>query len=625
MYTCTCEYCGKEFQSSYKDVKICKECKNRPCEVCGKPFVHDWPYDQHCCSKECRAIWKSDPERNKEWTEKRQQTVQERYGVSNVTYLDSAKEKAHEKKAAKKAERDAVREEERRIKQEQKRIEKEERVKEQKEAKIQASIRKCKLCGQEFIPTSGRNFYCRRDHYATCKICGDQYVIKYADLPYPRNVCYNVTCAVAWRKKRNLEIYGTEDSGNLPENIEKRRQTNLQKYGVDNPFKSEEVKQKIVETNLERYGVDRPTKCDVIKAKQAKTFNERWGDRLNELNSKRAQTCLKKYGVSNPRLIPDVEYRIQQTNLERYGSKFPQTELLKSITNHRKIRLSQVSNLNRSYKKLLDDVGWDTQFEFNIENKWFDLWCPDHSVLVEIDPTFTHYTDGKQIHPSIRPIDKRSQLDKTELANKYGYHCVHVFDWDDKYKIVQLLKRNREKIYARKCSICEVDVNTAREFEQLYHLQGPVRGQLVNIGLYIGDLLIEIMSFGAPRYNENYQWELLRLCSHSDYQVVGGASRLFHHFIQMYSPKSIISYCDRSKFSGSVYEYMGMTLHHVTPPARIWSKGKQKWTDNLLRQQGFDRLSGTSHGKGTSNIELAIQNGWQSVYDCGQLVYEWSN
>ena len=60
-----------------------------------------------------------------------------------------------------------------------------------------------------------------------------------------------------------------------------------------------------------------------------------------------------------------------------------------------------------------------------------------------------------------------------------------------------------------------------------------------------------------------------------------------------------------------------------TSPAKVWSKDGKKITDNLLRQRGYDQLFGTNFGKGTSNEELMIENGWRSVYDCGQSVWEW--
>ena len=129
------------------------------------------------------------------------------------------------------------------------------------------------------------------------------------------------------------------------------------------------------------------------------------------------------------------------------------------------------------------------------------------------------------------------------------------------------------------------------------------------------------MTFGKPRYNKKYEWELLRLCSHPDYIVVGGAERLFKHFIKNYDPQSIISYCDTSKFTGNVYNRLGFVLSTINKPSKIWSKGKTYVTDNLLRQHGYDRLFKTNYGKGTSNEQLMIDNGWLSIYDCGQATY----
>ena len=38
-------------------------------------------------------------------------------------------------------------------------------------------------------------------------------------------------------------------------------------------------------------------------------------------------------------------------------------------------------------------------------------------------------------------------------------------------------------------------------------------------------------------------------------------------------------------------------------------------------QRGYDQLFGASYGKGTSNKDLMIQNGWREVYDCGQSTW----
>ena len=131
------------------------------------------------------------------------------------------------------------------------------------------------------------------------------------------------------------------------------------------------------------------------------------------------------------------------------------------------------------------------------------------------------------------------------------------------------------------------------------------------------------MTFGKPRYNKNYEYELLRLCTKFDFEVVAGASKLFTYFIRHYSPASIISYCDLSKFKGDVYTKLGFNLQSVSNPSLHWYniKTKQHITDNLLRQRGFDQLFGTNYGKGVSNEKLMLEHNFVKIYDAGQATY----
>ena len=131
-------------------------------------------------------------------------------------------------------------------------------------------------------------------------------------------------------------------------------------------------------------------------------------------------------------------------------------------------------------------------------------------------------------------------------------------------------------------------------------------------------------TFGEPRYNKKYEYELLRLCIHSDYYVIGGAEKLFHYFIKHYNPSNIISYCDASKFTGEVYKKLGFVLYRDSIPSKHWYKNSIHITDNLLRQRGFDQLFKTDYGKGTSNDDLMKQHKFLTLWDCGQKTYTWT-
>lgn len=216
-----------------------------------------------------------------------------------------------------------------------------------------------------------------------------------------------------------------------------------------------------------------------------------------------------------------------------------------------------------------------------------------------------------------------SQLNKTITAEENNYHCIHIWDWDNWENIINMLLP-KQKLYARKLQIKEISKQQANVFLNKYHIQNRCNGNIVNLGLYFNNKLVQVMTFGKPRYNKNYQWELLRLCSHNNYMIVGGAERLFKYFVEKYNPKSVLSYCDVSKFTGKVYERLdGFKLKQQTKPQKVWSKNKQKITDNLLRMRGYDQLFNTNYGKGTDNEELMLENGWLPIYDCGQKVFEY--
>ena len=42
------------------------------------------------------------------------------------------------------------------------------------------------------------------------------------------------------------------------------------------------------------------------------------------------------------------------------------------------------------------------------------------------------------------------------------------------------------------------------------------------------------------------------------------------HFLKLYNANNIISYCDFSKFSGDVYNDLGMKLKYITNPVGNW-------------------------------------------------------
>ena len=566
-----CAICGKEFHPTHPRQKVCTDVHTHPCAVCGKPVPYRRPSEIQktmTCSEECRR-------------ELQRRTNVDRRGVSYP--MQSAEvRKNHEA------------------------------------AMLSAHGVEHALQSEEFKEKAKNTI---REHFGT------DWALQSPEVQ-------------AKRRATMLERYGVENPFELEDVRAKSRETWVRKYGVSNPLQSPEVKAKSTSTVLRRYKVTNPMQCAAIARRSKQTrirhFGKFWTQSMqdksiqtwrehygvdnpfasDDIKKKIRQTCLSKYGFTHASKNPEIRKRIEETTMSRYGVPY----YILTDACKKSCAFVRISDINKQWKARLESLGYEVELEKTIGTKSYDLHLVGHDIVIEIDPTYTH----SQIpsHYSDKSIPEDYHREKTRIANEAGFRCIHVFDWDEAEKVLDMLSLNRRTVYARQCDLRAIDSKEAEQFEEIYHLQGKCRGQKFCYGLYYEDSLAAVMTFGKPRWNKAYEYELLRLCTRSDIKIVGGAERMLKRFIDDNKPKSIISYCDIAKFSGDVYSRIGFTRLKDTEPNLIWSKGKKHITNNLLLRRGFDQLFNTNYGKGTSNNELMIQHRWRPVYDCGQMVFE---
>lgn len=508
----------------------------------------------------------------------------------------------------------------------------------------------CAICGETFYSNKKDAKTCNKEHHRICVVCGKDFIVDRWDIrdtcpgqctsikKYGTNHHLQSKKVIAKRKETCLEKYGVDNIGKLPDHLEKMEATSLQKYGVKNYASTQECQDKRRATNLEKYGCEEllanseyrakldqinlekhgtayPMQLEEFKEKQQATMQKKYGVdnamKDAELMARQHQAVFNHYGVNSPMKVPEIKEAMIERSLEKYGVPWaimaPEN---RPITSHSKI--------NERFEEQLAKRRIEFEPEFRLGNYLFDDRCDN--ILIEIDPTWSHNSAVNHYSNNANPLSYMYHKNKSDLAELNGYRCIHVFDWDDWNAIINLIAQ-KEKIYARKCSCHLIPRKTAEIFTSTNHIQGKCAGQILCYGLYFKGELVQVMTFGRPRYTKKYDFELLRLCSKIGVEVVGGASKLFKKFLKDNSDKNVISYCDASKFSGKVYEQIGMTFSYRTEPTKVWSKGSDKITDNLLRQRGYDQLFGTNYGKGTSNEQLMLDNGWLPVYDCGQKVF----
>lgn len=421
-------------------------------------------------------------------------------------------------------------------------------------------------------------------------------------------VPFGAQCTEVRTKMQNtcLSKYGTPYGGTTPEALQKKRDTCMQKYGVPDIHQSQEWQAQRRGMSLDEWMAYRNTK---------KPFQTLTPDEKQQRQRDSLERHLQIYGSTRHDAPLKLE-RERETCMQKYGVPYP------CMTKQARARSSNNSRPNQIFESLLKNFQISYEREFVVDDRSYDFKVKD--VLVEIDPSATHNCTWED-RTSVQG-DRFYHQKKSKLAASRGYRCIHVWDWDD-LELVASQLLSKQVVYARSCTLVELSREEADHFLTSYHLQGTCKGASVRLGLLYEGELIEVMTFGKPRYNKKYQWELLRLCTKVRWSVVGGTQKLFKSFERKAAPTSIVSYCDKSKFEGAVYKQLGFQLLRQGAPSRHWYRAatEQHITDNLLRAQGADRLVGTSLGRGTSNAQILRDNGFVEVYDCGQDSWEWIN
>ena len=224
--------------------------------------------------------------------------------------------------------------------------------------------------------------------------------------------------------------------------------------------------------------------------------------------------------------------------------------------------------------------------------------------------------------------EKNYHLNKTEECLNKNVHLIHIYEDDWLYKqdivksrILNLLGKSK-KVYARKTEIKEVSSKDSKRFLNDNHIQGNVNSK-VKLGLYSGNILVSLMTFGGLRKNlgqvsKEGSWELLRFCNLKGHSVVGGASRLFKYFKQNYLPKEVISYADRSWSKGGLYENLGFYKEYSTSSNYYYvidgvRENRFKYRKDVLVKEGYDP-SFTEH-------EIMLSRDSYRIYDSGSIKY----
>ena len=272
-----------------------------------------------------------------------------------------------------------------------------------------------------------------------------------------------------------------------------------------------------------------------------------------------------------------------------------------------KIKL-YISKPENEIKKFLFDITKDNYFNHFLKNgQEIDIYIPNKNLGIEYNGNFWHSN-----HPKFGVPNNYHQQKSLE-GKQESIQIMHIFEyeWKQKQEIIKSLIKSKlgifnKKIGASKCKIKELDYKEYANFCNENHLQGEC-GAKIKLGLFYRNELVQVMSFGSPRFTLDFDWEIIRECSKLGYIIIGGKEKLWKYFLRKYSPKNCISYCDFSKFTGESYLKLEFKKERLNKPGFVWFNKK----DNIIYWRNPYK-----------NKEMK-EKGYLKIYDCGQLVFTW--
>jgi hypothetical protein len=436
------------------------------------------------------------------------------------------------------------------------------------------------------------------------------------------------------KKQKSLEKFGTETPSQSSVIKEKIIKTNQEKWGSNSPMSSEKVKEKSKQTLLKNFGVDNPSKSVIILKTRVESFKKN----IDSYKNNYKQTSLKKYGVDHPWKNPEIHKKTISVFYENYkkrilekikDSDFEFIDFEKNISTtlifkckecekdfsiltsqfyHRinsKIsictnchpisenssisQIELVKYIQKNYKETIIENSRNVIYPLEL-----DIYLPDIGLAFEYNVVWWHSEKFK---------DKNYHKTKFDLCKEKNIKLITIWedDWLTKREICESFISNKlklsNKIFARKCTLKEIDYRTSRDFLQENHFQGDCKSS-VRIGLYNNEELVSLMTFSKLRMplggkNREGFWELTRFCNRNFISTTGGASKLLKYFIEKYKPIEIQTYSDNLISNGDMYQSLGFTHQHTSQPGYWYvidgiREHRFNWRKDRLKKFGAD-------------------------------------
>lgn len=345
----------------------------------------------------------------------------------------------------------------------------------------------------------------------------------------------------------------------------------------------------------------------------------------NSRKKKFFEENIKKLEKFHLEVISDIDYLMINNKYKvkcQDCNHIYDIDIEKQLFIRRCIKCGQKSLPEIEIKEFVEDLGFKTiknsrKFITPFE---LDLYISEKNIAIEYNGLYWH-SFGKDDHEN-----KKFHLNKTILAKENNIQLFHIFENEWLNPIKQeiwksIIKSNlgiNTRIGARKCKIKILSNEESRIFLDNNHLQGSCNAS-IKIGLIYNDKIISILTLAKPRFNKNYDWEIVRFANKIDINVIGGFSRLLKYFRSNYSG-SIITYADKRYSNGDLYRTNGFEELKDSEPNYFYTKGQELHSRIQFQKHKLEKQL-KKYNCNLTEAENMFDNGYRRIWDCGNKVF----
>lgn len=269
----------------------------------------------------------------------------------------------------------------------------------------------------------------------------------------------------------------------------------------------------------------------------------------------------------------------------------------------------------------LEILNWLKSMNLNIIHKDREKIYPKEidilidNIGIEYNGLYWHSDEVRK--NEVDDFNKSHMLNKTNLCYEKGISLIHIFSDEWKYKkeicksiILNKLKCNKEKVYARKCEIKEISSDNFNEFMNNNHISGSVRSS-IRLGLFLDNKLVCAIGLRKPLQKKWVEYmEISRFASVINSNVIGGLSKLLKYIQKELKITNIMTYADRRFGRGDAYMKCGFKLEGDT--------GLDYWYTDCDSRIDRSKIQAT---KEKTEKEIAAEMKLLKIWGCGSNIY----